>query len=93
MPFALLQVEHLFEITSELEVGNVFDFEHVQRLINLLTVMFPKLLFHLVIKLRKLKADVPKDFFSNGEAGHICLCPINELISLLETRIKATNIR
>ena len=76
--FALIQVEHLLKVTPELEVCYIFGFEELQRLIHVLTVMLPKLLFHLVIKLRKLRANVAKGLFSDGEARHISFCSINE---------------
>ena len=76
--FALIQVEHLLKVTPKLEVGYIFGLEELKRLIHVLTVMLPKLLFHLVIKLRKLRANVAEGLFSDCEARHISFCSINE---------------
>ena len=55
--------------------------------------MFPKLLFHLVIKLWELCAEAVKRLLAHGEAGHICFCPVDEEVSFFEAGVEATNNR
>lgn len=90
--FGITQKEYLLEIASKFKVGYICLFLSFDWLVDMLTIMLPELLFHLVIKLRELTLKSTKCLLADGEAGQISFSLIYEVKAFLKTSIEATNI-
>lgn len=90
--FGITQKEYLLEIASKFKVDYICLFLSFDWLVDMLTIMLPELLFHLVIKLRELTLKSTKCLLADGEAGQISFSLIYEVKAFLKTSIEATNI-